>query len=191
MKRARIILLSLLFLVYGCGSITPDREISLTDFYISSDDITSAGSNEKTETENFAKKNFPLNCEWRKFIRVVDGDTVVIDKNTKVRVLGIDTPETVHPRKPIEKCGMEASLFAKEFFSGAQKICIIYDDLADKSDHYGRVLAHLFNEEGGDFAREILEAGLANAYLSFPFSRKAEYKRYEELAKKNKGCLFR
>ena len=50
-------------------------------------------------------------------IRVIDGDTVKIDYNgeaTNVRLIGVDTPETVHPSKPVEAYGKEASQFYKE-----------------------------------------------------------------------------
>ncbi len=54
----------------------------------------------------------PASAEWAKVIRVVDGDTIVVrlegsEKVERVRYLGIDTPETVHPRKPVEPGGPE------------------------------------------------------------------------------------
>ena len=48
--------------------------------------------------------------------RVIDGDTIVVDiegKQEKVRLIGVDTPETVHPLKPVEYFGKEASAFTK------------------------------------------------------------------------------
>jgi len=45
---------------------------------------------------------------WRLCTRVVDGDTIVLDGNEKVRLIGVDTPETKDPRKPVQYFGKEA-----------------------------------------------------------------------------------
>ena len=49
--------------------------------------------------------------------RVIDGDTIVVEidgKQEKVRLIGVDTPETVHPSKPVEYFGKEASEFTRK-----------------------------------------------------------------------------
>jgi len=54
--------------------------------------------------------------ESAKVIRVVDGDTLQVDiagQIEKVRLIGVDTPETVHPRKPVEFFGIEASIVVR------------------------------------------------------------------------------
>jgi len=54
-------------------------------------------------------------------VRVIDGDTIVVSidgKDTRVRLIGVDTPETVHPRKPVERFGREASNFTKGLLEG-------------------------------------------------------------------------
>src|SRR5262245_12563409 len=45
--------------------------------------------------------------------RVVDGDTLILGNNEWVRLIGVDTPETKHPNKPVERFGKEASAFTK------------------------------------------------------------------------------
>ena len=57
--------------------------------------------------------NEKVQSEYRQVVRVVDGDTIVLDGNEKVRLIGVDTPETKHPRKPVEYFGKEASAFTK------------------------------------------------------------------------------
>ena len=52
--------------------------------------------------------------DLRTVIRVVDGDTLILDGGEKVRLIGVDTPETVHPSKPVEYFGKEASTFTKK-----------------------------------------------------------------------------
>src|SRR5699024_11309113 len=84
--------------------------------------------------------------------RVVDGDTVHVldsDNNTlKLRLLLIDTPETVHPNKPVEAFGPEASARRTELLSSAEELHIEYDQ-GDQMDHYGRHLVYLYADEIG------------------------------------------
>ena len=49
----------------------------------------------------------------RTVIRVVDGDTLVFDGGERVRLIGVDTPKTIHPNKPVERFCKEASAFTK------------------------------------------------------------------------------
>lgn len=79
---------------------------------------------------------------------VVDGDTVdaIIDgKKTRIRLLGIDTPETVHPRKPVEKFGKEASNFTRKTLEG-KNVWLTFDN--EPIDHYGRRLAYIWQCPG-------------------------------------------
>ena len=65
----------------------------------------------------------PYDTQFYDVVKVVDGDTIWVDYNgtiEKVRLIGIDTPETVHPSKPLECFGLEASNFAKEILGGGQ-----------------------------------------------------------------------
>ncbi|MDD2891888.1 MAG: thermonuclease family protein, partial [Candidatus Gracilibacteria bacterium] len=84
-------------------------------------------------------------------ISVVDGDTIKIDINGKtetIRILGIDTPEKFATRTGYKECyGEEASDYAKKLLTG-KKVRIEFDDTQDKNDKYGRVLAHIFLEDG-------------------------------------------
>lgn len=66
-------------------------------------------------------------------------------KRTRVRLLGIDTPETVHPRKPVEKFGKEASEFARKTLEG-KSVWITFDN--EPIDHYGRRLAYIWQCSG-------------------------------------------
>jgi endonuclease YncB( thermonuclease family) len=53
--------------------------------------------------------SLPLRAQsWHTVERIVDGDTIVLDGSEKVRLIGVDTPETVDPRKPVEYFGKEA-----------------------------------------------------------------------------------
>lgn len=94
--------------------------------------------------------------------RVVDGDTFWVDDGTekgmKVRLIGVDTPETVHPQKPIEFFGKEASDFVKKLLEG-QKVKLEYD--VQEKDHYGRALAYVYLEDGTFLNAELVKKGYA------------------------------
>ncbi len=50
-------------------------------------------------------------AEWRLVTWVVDGDTIIVGARERVRLIGVDTPETKHPQKPVEYFGRQASAF--------------------------------------------------------------------------------
>ena len=80
--------------------------------------------------------------------RVIDGDTVdavIGGVTTRLRLLGIDTPETVHPRKSVEKFGKEASDFTRVTLAG-KTVWLTFD--AEPVDHYGRRLAYVWQCQG-------------------------------------------
>lgn len=101
--------------------------------------------------------------------RVVDGDTVKVTiggEQVSVRLIGIDTPETVKPNTEVQCFGPEASAFADQQLTG-QRVVLELDDSQGRFDRYDRLLAYvwrvqpdgslvLFNEEAvaGGFARE-------------------------------------
>ncbi|WP_343840156.1 thermonuclease family protein [Salinibacillus aidingensis] len=108
------------------------------------------------------------NLESARVTRVVDGDTIEIQykgKTEDVRLLLVDTPETVHPSKPVQPYGPEASSFAKKALSGKQ-VQVEFD--GPKRDHYDRLLAYIW-VDGKMFNQLLLEKGLARlAYVYDP-----------------------
>ena len=104
--------------------------------------------------------------------RVVDGDTikVLVDgEQISVRIIGLDTPETVHPAKPVEYFGREASQRAKELLEGHS--VYLLPDQGDElqQDRYGRLLAHVWRDDGLMFAFEMIVDGYAFDYPKYPF----------------------
>lgn len=73
--------------------------------------------------------------------KVIDGDTIEIEGGEKVRYLGVDTPETKDPRKPVQCFGKEASNKNKELVEG--KRVILEKDITD-TDKYNRLLRFVF-----------------------------------------------
>lgn len=120
--------------------------------------------------------------------RVVDGDTVHVidsDNNTlKLRLLLIDTPETVHPNKPVEMFGPEASARMTELMSSAEELHIEYDEGA-QTDHYGRHLVYLY-ADGVSVHEVLLEEGLARVGYIYEQQRYlADFREKEQYAKNN------
>jgi micrococcal nuclease len=129
---------------------------------------------------------------WR-VVRVVDGDTVVLagpDKPVTVRLIGVDTPETVHPNKPVERFGREASAFLKTLIGG-KLVRVEYEPGPSRLDKYGRTLAYLYLEPGGLFVnREIIARGYGHAYTKYPFAFQDDFRAAERAARDGRRGLW-
>lgn len=101
-------------------------------------------------------------------LRVVDGDTIDIRDDVRgrlrVRILGIDTPETKKPGYTIGCWGPEATEFARSNMVG-QRVALQPDPTQDRTDRYGRTLAYLVRADGWDYSVEAARAGMAHAYV--------------------------
>jgi len=127
-------------------------------------------------------------------VSVVDGDTAKIEfegETISMRIIGIDTPETVHPSRPVEWYGPEATVRARELLEG-KTVTLEYDadPEHDRFGKYGRLLVYLRLEDGSDFGKSMVAAGFARAYPKYPFSRSKEYLAVEAVAKKAKKGLW-
>lgn len=126
----------------------------------------------------------------------IDGDTVRVRianppaglKTVEtIRMLGVDTPETVHPNKPVERFGIEASNFTKERLFGAG-VYLAFD--WDLRDHYGRLLAYIYTGEGACFNALLIQEGYGYAYTVYPFQFKNEFEALERTARNAKRGLW-
>lgn len=98
--------------------------------------------------------------------RVVDGDTLLLEDHTRVRLIGVNTPETVKPEHPVEPWGPEAAQFSRDFTSGGA-VRLVFDK--ERTDKYGRTLAYVYV---GDqmLNEELLRAGLGRSETQYHFS---------------------
>lgn len=116
--------------------------------------------------------------------RVVDGDTIVVDfpsgERERVRLIGVNTPETIHPKKPVEYYGKEASGFTKRELTG-KRVWLQMD--VQVRDRYQRALGYVWletPEEGesairrGMFNARLLLEGYGQVMTIQPNSRYAE-----------------
>jgi endonuclease YncB( thermonuclease family) len=124
---------------------------------------------------------------------VVDGDTIKIDNDGKIetlRLIGMDTPETVDPRKPVQCFGLEASNKAKELLSG-KKVYIEKDSSQGELDKYGRTLAYIYREDGMFYNEYMIKQGYAHEYTyNTPYKYQAQFKADQKYAQDNKLGLW-
>ncbi|MCK1977019.1 thermonuclease family protein [Jeotgalicoccus huakuii] len=146
---------------------------------------------EREEKERLAKEKAEKETSKEGLIpvtlyRVVDGDTVNVlneqNEELKLRLLLIDTPETVHPNKPVEPFGPEASARLTELLNSGEQLYIEYDEGA-KTDHYDRELVYLY--VGDTNVHEVLlEEGLARVgYIYEQQKYLDEFRAAEQIAK--------
>lgn len=129
-------------------------------------------------------------------LRAVDGDTILVDlpddvnhtDTTRVRVWGINCPETAHEGQPDEPFGPEAARFTQDLLAGAQVTLEI--EPARVRDTYGRLLAHVDLDDGTSLAARLLAQGLTRNDPRWPHSRMQEYARIEKQAKDARAGLW-
>lgn len=118
-------------------------------------------------------------------VKVVDGDTIHVDiegKNETVRLIGINTPETVDPRRPVECFGKQASDKAKEILSG-RRVRIETDSSQDVRDKYGRLLGYIYRDDGLFLNKFMITEGYAYEYTyRLPYKYQTEFKAAQKSA---------
>lgn len=119
--------------------------------------------------------------------RIIDGDTVVLEGIGTVRLIGVDTPETVDPRRPVQRFAREAAAFTRTLLTG-RRVRLDYD--RDRTDRYNRTLAYLFLLDGTFVNAEIVRLGYGFAYTRFPFKHLAEFRRLEREARDHRRGLW-
>ena len=113
--------------------------------------------------------------------RVIDGDTVVVEGVGAVRLIGVDTPETVDPRQPVQYFGKEASDFTRQLAT-EKRVRLEFDQ--DRTDRYGRTLAYLYLQPDNLLLNaEIIRQGYGFAYTQFPFRMMADFRALEREAR--------
>jgi len=130
----------------------------------------------------------PLPAGVYRVERVVDGDTMLLEGHRRLRLQGVNSPESVKPDWPVEPWGPEASAFTKQFVRDAGgKLRLEID--GESVDQHGRYLAFAWN---GDclLNEELVREGLARATLGYDFSpRKKELlrKAQQEAKRERRG----
>lgn len=144
------------------------------------------------------KQDILSECEFHRVFRVMDGDTFMIENGKKVRLIGVDTPETVDPRKDVQFFGKEAARILKGWIEG-KEVCLKRDiDKTEDIDKYGRLLRYVwvYQRVGGRIVNgffvnaELIKQGYAFAYTRYPFQYLEDFRRYERHARENNIGLW-
>ena len=96
--------------------------------------------------------------------RAVDGDTLLLESGHRVRLLGVDTPETKHPEKPEQRFGKEAADFTA-LWVNRKPVRLVFD--RERLDRYDRVLAWVYVDDTC-LNVELVRAGLSPAIVRSP-----------------------
>lgn len=129
-----------------------------------------------------------------KILKVIDGDTVsvLIDgKVTTIRVIGINTPETVDPRKSVECFGEKASVVAKDYLDG-KTVWLEADPSQGELDKYNRLLRYIWTDDASvDYGKVMISTGFAYEYTyNTPYMYQKTYKQAQKDAEDGKKGLW-
>lgn len=108
---------------------------------------------------------------------VLDGDTIIVDGDERVRLLGVDAPEVSHNGSIAEPCANEAATLSTTTLESAKTVELVTDDSQPATDRFGRTLAYV-EADGADMSAKLLETGLADVYYAAPtISRFSDYRK--------------
>lgn len=145
------------------------------------------------EISNLPTENISEDKTLYSVVKVIDGDTVVVSidgKNETLRLIGIDTPEMVDPRKPVQCFAKEASEKAKNTLTG-QKVRLESDQTQGDKDRYNRLLRYIYLADGTSFNKMMIEQGFAHEYTyNLPYKYRDEYITAEKNANTNNLGLW-
>jgi len=143
----------------------------------------------------------PQFCYALTVSRVIDGDTLVLSDRTKVRLIGIDTPEyhpsrklnldaerTMQDKATIRALGKKSSRFTESLVLG-KKVTLKYD--RQKKDKYRRTLAYVYLQDRTFVNLKIIKEGYANAYTKYPFKYSSEFVNAEKQARRKRVGLWK
>ncbi len=137
----------------------PHQTENLPDISSSAEPSPPQNQNQNTDQISPLPELYPVT-------QVVDGDTIKVkigDKIETIRLIGIDAPESVDPRRPVQCFGQEAAARAKELLLG-KKVSLRPDPTQGEKDKYGRLLRYVYLEDGTFFNLKMIEEGFAHEY---------------------------
>jgi micrococcal nuclease len=177
MRRARhAVLIGTVVALVACGGTGSDERAT-----------TSSGAVSSTGPTDTSRRVGPFPV-----VDVVDGDTLKVGMpdRTTIRVLGMNTPETVDPRKPVECFGREASQRAHDLLDG-QEVWLEFDASQGRKDRYGRTLAYVWLPDGPSFEETMISDGYAYEYTyDLPYRYQDTYNAAEADAREAQRGLW-
>ena len=126
-------------------------------------------------------------------IKVVDGDTITVESDgvrEVIRLIGINTPESVDPRRPVECFGKEASSYAASLLS-QRRVLLVADTSQANRDRYNRLLRYVYLDNGVFVNQRLIEEGYAYEYTyGSPYRFQTIFKAAETEAKQQQKGLW-
>jgi micrococcal nuclease len=183
--------LIMLALLIGGSLISPSVDKSSSTTEQSSNDAVQAQTS--TDTTKMAEAQPDKKYTYYSVVKVVDGDTIDINMNgttERLRLIGMDTPETLDPRKPVQCFGREASNKAKQILAGV-KVRVEADPTQSNRDKYDRLLRYVYLEDGTNYNKYMIQQGYAHEYTyEIPYKYHSEFKAPEKEARQNDRGLW-
>lgn len=131
--------------------------------------------------------------ELAQVTKVVDGDTIEVilsGKKEKIRLIGVNTPETVDPRKPVECFGKEASAKTHELLDNAT-VVLESDQSQGNRDRYDRLLRYVTRDDGLFVNKILIQSGFAHEYTyDKPYRYQSEFRQAQKQAEQQHAGLW-
>lgn len=129
-----------------------------------------------------------------KVVRFSDGDTITVDMNGQhetIRFIGVDTPETHDPRKPVQCYGPAASAFTKNIVTAkGSAVRLAADSLSSNRDRYDRLLRYVYLSDGTLLNEKLIRDGYGFYYPYFPFEKSKAFENAQKMAQDEKKGLW-
>lgn len=148
-SRKKLVALAVFLIITGIASVLR----GLGDFERTDNAPAPEVASETTQASPSSSLNQMPKGQEVKVSRVIDGDTIEIETGQKVRYIGIDTPETVDPRRPVGCFGKEASEANKKIVEG--KTVFLLKDVSE-TDKFGRLLRYVYLKDPSIFVNDYL-----------------------------------
>ena len=123
---------------------------------------------------------------------VYDGDTIAVNmmgNSEKIRLIGVDTPETHDPDTPVQCYGIEASIYTNNNLLN-KEVRLESDPTNQNRDRYDRLLRYVYLKDGQLWNKKLIEEGYGFAYLRYPFMKLTDFQDSELRAKDIKIGLW-
>lgn len=129
-----------------------------------------------------------------RILSVIDGDTVDVQidgKTERLRLIGIDTPETKDPRKPVQCYGREASARTAAILSPGRSVILEADPSQGERDKYGRLLRYVWLDKSTCFNLMMIRDGYAFEYTyGTPYKYQSNFKAAQKTAETAQSGLW-
>jgi micrococcal nuclease len=156
---------------------------------------STAAQKDSLEPQTIPAAGIPADAEQVKVKKVVDGDTIDVilssGKSSTIRLIGINSPESVDPRKPVECFGKEASQYAKNLMKKGDTVYLKADPTQDDKDKYDRLLRYVWLTDGTSVNEKMVTDGFAYEFTyDVPYIYQSEYKKAQSHAESAKLGLW-